>query len=194
VQRQTHIGDLRHPVAKKLRKEVRMTQDPLTLYKLITLYMLDRVAFPLTKAQIGDFLLGHDYTNFLTLQQVIAELIDADLIHAASRRNRTYLEITEEGKKTLSFFENRINDSIKEDIAAFFAEHEMEMRNEAAIVADYYKATSGEYEARLLIKEKDVTVVNITLSVPDEDTAAALCANWQKKNQSIYQYLISQLF
>lgn len=171
-----------------------MTQDPLTLYKLITLYMLDRVNFPLTKAQIGDFLLGHDYTNFLTLQQVIAELIDTELIRAASRRNRTYLEITEEGKKTLSYFENRVSDPIKEDISSFFAAHEMEMRSESAIQADYYKATSGEYEARLIIKEKDVTVVNLTLSVPDEDTAAALCANWQKKSQSVYQYLISQLF
>lgn len=96
-----------------------MTQDPLTLYKLITLYMLDRVTFPLTKAQIGDFILGRDYTNFLTLQQVIAELIDAELIQAKSLRNRTYLEITMEGKDTLAYFGNRIGDPIKEDIAAF---------------------------------------------------------------------------
>ncbi len=96
-----------------------MAQDPLTLYKLITLYMLDRVSFPLTKAQIGDFILGRDYTNFLTLQQVIAELIDAELIRAKSLRNRTYLEITEDGRSTLSYFGNRINESIKEDIAAF---------------------------------------------------------------------------
>ena len=171
-----------------------MAQDPLTLYKLITLYMLDRVSFPLTKAQIGDFVLGHDYTNFLTLQQVIAELIDAELIRAKSLRNRTYLEITEEGSSTLSYFENRINDSIKEDICAFFADHEMDMRSESAVRSDYYKATSGEYEAHLVVKEKDVTVVDITLSVPDEDTAAAICTNWQTKNQSIYQYLISQLF
>ena len=157
-----------------------MTQDPLTLYKLITLYMLDRVAFPLTKAQIGDFILGHDYTNFLTLQQIIAELIDA--------------EITEEGKNTLSYFGNRIGDSIKEDIAAFFADHEMDMRSESAVRADYYKSTSGEYEAHLLVKEKDVTVVDITLSVPSEDTAASICANWQTKSQSIYQFLVSQLF
>lgn len=34
-----------------------MTQDPLTLYKLIVLYMLNRVDFPLTKAQITDFIL-----------------------------------------------------------------------------------------------------------------------------------------
>lgn len=171
-----------------------MAQDPLTLYKLIILYMLDRVSFPLTKAQVGDFILGRDYTNFLTLQQVIAELIDAELIHAKSLRNRTYLEITKEGQNTLSYFGSRISDSIKEDISAFFTEHEMDMRSESAVRADYYKSTSGEFEAQLVVKEKDVTVVDITLSVPDEATAAAICTNWQTKNQSIYQYLVSQLF
>ena len=70
----------------------------------------------------------------------------------------------------------------------------MEMRNEVSIRADYYKATSGEYEAHLIAKEKDVTIVEITMSVPDEDTASSICANWHSKNQDIYQYLISQLF
>lgn len=171
-----------------------MTQDPLTLYKLIVLYMLDRVTFPLTKAQVGNFILERDYTNFLTLQQVIAELIDADLVEARSNRNRTHLVITDEGRETLSYFENRINNSIKEEINTFFNDNEMEMRNEVSILSDYYKAVSGEYEAHLLAKEKDVKIVEITLSVPDEDTASAICANWQKKNQDIYQYIIGQLF
>lgn len=171
-----------------------MTQDPLTLYKLIILYMLDRVTFPLTKAQVGDFILEKEYTNFLTLQQVTAELIDAELITAESSRNRTYLKITDEGKETLTFFGNRINSSIKEDVDTFLREHELEMRNEISIQADYYKSTSGEYEAHLQAKEKGVTVVEVTLSVPDEDTAASICANWQKKNQEIYQYLINKLF
>lgn len=38
--------------------------DPLTLYKLIVLYMLNRVSFPLTAAQISDFILTREYTNF----------------------------------------------------------------------------------------------------------------------------------
>lgn len=156
--------------------------------------MLDRVTFPLTKAQVGNFILERDYTNFLTLQQVIAELIDADLVEARSNRNRTHLVITDEGRETLSYFENRINNSIKEEINTFFNDNEMEMRNEVSILSDYYKAVSGEYEAHLLAKEKDVKIVEITLSVPDEDTASAICANWQKKNQDIYQYIIGQLF
>lgn len=171
-----------------------MTQDPLTLYKLIVLYMLNRVTFPLTKAQVGDFILEKEYTNFLTLQQAIAELIDADLVYAKSNRNRTHLVITAEGRETLSFFENRINDSIKEDIDSFFSANELEMRNEVSILADYYKSVSGEYEAHLRAKEKEITVVEITLSVPDESTASAICANWQTQNQDIYQYLIEKLF
>lgn len=171
-----------------------MTHDPLTLYKLIVLYMLDRVNFPLTKAQVGDFILEREYTNFLTLQQAIAELIDAGLVTARSGRNRTHLVITDEGRTTLSYFQNRINDSIKEEIDGFFLANELELRNEASVLANYYKSVSGEYEAHLTAKEKDVTMVEITLSVPDEETASAICANWQKKNQDIYQYLAKQLF
>lgn len=156
--------------------------------------MLGKAAFPLTKAQVGNFILEKEYTNYLTLQQVIAELINADLIVAKSSRNRTLLAITDEGRETLSFFENRINDSIKKEISVFFSDNEMEMRNEVSILSDYYKAVSGEYEAHMLAKEKGVKILEITLSVPDEDTASAICANWQNKNQDIYQYIIKQLF
>ena len=79
-----------------------MTQEALTLYKLIVLYMLNRVSFPLTKAQVYDFILGKEYTDFLTLQQAISELEDAGLLSAKSMGNRTNLLITAEGKQTLT--------------------------------------------------------------------------------------------
>ena len=63
-----------------------------------------------------------------------------------------------------------------------------------SVHGEYYKSTSGEYEARLVAKDRDVNLVEITLSVPSKDTAAAICDNWQEKNQQIYKYLIEQLF
>lgn len=168
--------------------------DPLTLYKLIILYMLNRVDFPLTKAQIGDFILEREYTNFLTLQQAIGELIDAGFVTAKSIRNRTHLILTEDGKQTLDFFGNQISTSIKKDIDEYFRNHELEMRNEVSIISDYYKSTSGEYEAHLIAKDKEINLIDLTLSVPLEETAISICDNWQKKNQEIYQYLIEQLF
>ncbi|MBE5863103.1 MAG: DUF4364 family protein [Lachnospiraceae bacterium] len=171
-----------------------MIQDPLTLYKLIVLYMLDRVSFPMTGAQISDFMLEKEYTNFLTLQQVFNELTEAGMISAQSIRNRTHLSITTEGKETLHFFENRIGDAIKADIETYFQEKEFDLRNEVSVLADYYKATSGEYETRLVAKDRGISLIDLTLSVPTKDLAENICDNWQKKNQEIYQYITKALF
>lgn len=171
-----------------------MLQDPLTLYKLIVLYMLNRVTFPMTTAQVSDFILEKEYTNFLTLQQVINELTNASLISSETIRNRTHLSITPEGLETLTFFENRISDAIKFDINEFFRENEYTLRNEVSVLGDYYKSTSGEYDAHLIVKERGVNLVDLTMSVPTEEIAASICDNWQRKNQDIYQYLVSELF
>jgi len=171
-----------------------MLQDPLTLYKLIVLYMLNRVTFPLTTAQISDFILEKEYTNFLTLQQVINELTDAEMISTQSIRNRTHLAITEDGKETLQFFQNRISDAIKTDINNYLRENELSLRNEVSVLGDYYKSTSGEYEAHLVAKDRGIKLIDITLSVPSEDLAAAICDNWQKKNEEIYAYITKELF
>lgn len=96
-----------------------MNQEPLTLYKLIVLYLLNKVSFPLTMAQVSDLILEKEYTNYLTLQQVINELAQAGLITAKTLVNRTHLQITDEGRNTLSYFENRISDAIKTDIGEY---------------------------------------------------------------------------
>lgn len=172
-----------------------MLHEPLTLYKLIVLYMLDRVNFPLTNAQVSDYILEKEYTNYLNLQQVINELSDAHMISLETIRNRTHLSITPEGRETLRFFQNQINYAIKQDIDAYFRENEYVLRNEVSVLGDYYyRASAGGYEAHLVAKDKDINLVDIRISVPTEEIAASICNNWQAKNQEIYQYLVGALF
>ncbi len=171
-----------------------MLQDPLTLYKLIVLSMLDKVTFPLTNAQVSAFVLEKEYTSYMTLQQVISELTDAGLILLKNDHNRTYLNITEEGRDACRFFEDRIGESIRADIDEYLNNNEFTLRNEVSVTGDYYRSTSGEYEAHLQAKDRDITLVDITLSVPTEETAIAICDNWQQKNQDIYKYLVQNLF
>ncbi len=170
-----------------------MNQEPLTLYKLIILYMLDHVDFPLTTAHINDFVLEQGYTNYITLQQALAELSDAGMVTTQTIRNRTLLSNTKEGSEALQFFGNRISDAIREDIAGFFEEREIALRNEVNIHADYYKSTSGEYEVRMVARDKEALLVDLTLSVPDREIAQIMCDNWDKKNEEIYQFLMAAL-
>ena len=123
-----------------------------------------------------------------------AELTEAGMISSQSIRNRTHLAITKEGRETLHYFENRVSDAIKADIKTYFRENEFTLRNEVSVLGDYYKSTSGEYEAHLVAKDRGINLIDLTLSVPVEEVAAAICDNWQKKNQDIYKYLIQELF
>lgn len=156
--------------------------------------MLDRVEFPITTAQISNYILEKEYTNFLTLQQVISELTETGLIDTRTANNRTLLSLTEEGRETLYFFENRINETIKQEINTYFHENEFTLREEVSVLGNYYKSISGDYEVHLIAKERDTNLIELKLSVPVRETAESICDNWQKKNQDIYQYLIKQLF
>ena len=53
--------------------------ETFTLYKLIILYMLDKVDFPLTNAQISEFILNKGYTTYFKLQQALSALTEAEL-------------------------------------------------------------------------------------------------------------------
>ena len=44
-----------------------MLTEPMTLYKLMNLYLLKQVNFPLTNAQLTSFFTEHDYTTYFTL-------------------------------------------------------------------------------------------------------------------------------
>lgn len=81
--------------------------------------MLDKVDFPLTNTQISNFFLEQDYTDYFRVQQVISDLVDADLIRTESTHSNTQYTITAAGKETLEFFKDKISDAIEHDTMAF---------------------------------------------------------------------------
>lgn len=164
-----------------------------TLYKLIVLSMLERVDFPLTNAQISDFILNKEYTNYFTLQQVLAELVESGLAEVHTVRNSSYYEMTKNGKDTLNFFGDMISPAICEDMDNYFREHAIALRDETAVRADYYQNTSGEFSVRLRVLEKEDPLIDLTLTVPTEAQADSICNHWKEKNQQLYAHLMREL-
>ena len=100
--------------------------------------MLDKVDFPLTNTQISNFFLEQDYTDYFRVQQVISDLVDADLIRTESTHSNTQYTITAAGKETLEFFKDKISDAIEHDTMAFLEKNKLQLRNDNSILADYY--------------------------------------------------------
>lgn len=170
-----------------------MKQDALTLYKLIILFMLEKADYPLTNAQVSDFILEKDYTNYFNIQQAISELSDNKFISTETIRNSSHLHITPEGSAVLGYCKNEISDAIKSEILEYLNKHESEFHEEVSVVADYYEEKKDIYIARCIVKDGGTNAIELNLSVASKEEANTICSKWKDKSQEIYAYLIQQL-
>lgn len=170
-----------------------MLSEPITLYKLMILYMLKKVTFPLTNSQLSDFFLEREYTTYFTLQQALNELLEAGLTRMETIQNSTRYEITREGEDTLTFFGKKISAAIIEDMDTYLKENRFRLRNEVSIIADFYKSTSQEYTVHCEVREGKTVLMGLDLSVPDKGQAEAMCARWKDRHQDIYTFLMKSL-
>lgn len=163
------------------------------LYKLMILYILSKVDFPMTNSQISEFMIGKSYTNFFKVQQTISEMIESGFIIEESTHNRTFYHLTEEGAQTVDYFGEDIPESFRKDIDQFLIDKHYELRNEVSVKADYFPNKDDSYSVNCEIKEKGTTLLNLTLQVPSEDEASSIATNWGKKSEEIYALLMSKL-
>ena len=170
-----------------------MLSDPITLYKLMILYMLGHVNFPLTNAQLSDFFLGHEYTTYFSLQKALNQLLEAALIKAEASHNMSRYESTKEGEDTPSFFGKNISQAIVEDIDNYLKENRLRLRNEVDVTADYYRSTSQDYIVHCEVREGKSILIGLDVSVPDKEQAEIMCGHWRDRSQEIYAHVMKSL-
>jgi len=167
--------------------------ETFTLYKLIVLYMLNKLDFPLTNGQISEFILEKGYTTYFTLQQAIAEMVEAGFIREESTHNRTLYHLTDEGKETIQFFGNHISVAIREDIDTYMTDKNYQLKNEVSMKADYYRVNSREFAVRCRILENEIPLIDLTVTLPSEEEAVRVVNNWSNKSQEVYAAVMQNL-
>ena len=170
-----------------------MIQEPETLYKLMILYMLDKVNFPLTNSQLSSFFLDKEYTTYFTLQSVLNELLESNLISSRQVGNSTHYEISDDGREALQFFSSDISSAAVADMDEYLEANKFSMRSEVGTTADYYRAGSGNYIVHCVVREGKSILFSIDISVPDEKIASEMCVNWKDKSQNLYSHTMLTL-
>ncbi len=170
-----------------------MQPEALMLYKLIVLYILDRVDFPMSNPQLSNLMTTHEYTTYINVQEVLSDLVEDGYITLQQTKNASLYRISEEGRETLSFFYQNISRNIRDEIDLYLTENKYSLREEVSNVADYYKVRANEYVTELKVLERDSSVIEVRLTVPSKEDAEAICAHWKKKNADIYAYVLNTL-
>ena len=170
-----------------------MQSEMLMLYKLIILYILDRVDFPMTNAQLTDFFLEKNYTDYFTVQETLSDLLKDQYISTNTMHNRTLYHITSSGGEALTYFCKEISVTVREDIDEYLSRQQYQLKEEHATPSDYFEAKKDEYITCCKVIERDSTLIDLQLSVTTEAEAEAICNNWKDHSAEIYAYIISKL-
>ncbi len=169
--------------------------DALFLYKLIILYMLDRVnEYTLTNTQITSFLMDHGYTNLFNIHESLSELIDKGFVSVNTIRDMHHYTITDSGEEALYYFENTISKPIKQEILEYFQQEKINLKNENEVYADYYGNETGDFTVECFIKDRHETLVDLKMTVPSRSMALSICDRWRDKSKAFYEYMIQELW
>lgn len=156
--------------------------------------MLQNSESNLTNSQISEFILDREYTNYFHLQQAVSELVETDLLKKKTISNTTYYHITDEGQKTLSYFENELSSDIRREVQEYLKTRGCKAPERILTPADYYETPQGGYAVRCQLIEKNVSLLDLNISAPNRDAAKSICRNWSKKSQDIYAIIMEELF
>lgn len=167
--------------------------EPLTTYKLMILALLEDSDSPLSGTQLSDFFLEKDYTNYFTVQEALHELDENAFVKKEATHNNTRYSITPAGAETLSFFSDKLSAGIHEDIREYLSKNQLSIREDASLLADYYKAPGDRYAVRCQLREKENPRIDLTITVPNKEIAEAVCDNWKRQSGHVYEYLMDLL-
>ncbi|MDD5899948.1 MAG: DUF4364 family protein [Lachnospiraceae bacterium] len=170
-----------------------MQSEMLMLYKLMILYILDRIDFPMTDSQLTDFFIGKNYTDYFTLHETINDLSEDNFIAKEVVRNKTLYHITEAGGEALSFFFKDISPAARADIDEYLSAQRYQLKEEQSTPADYYEIKHSEYLTECKILDRDSVILEVRVTVSNEAEAERLCNNWKDNSTDIYTYIVTKL-
>ena len=168
-------------------------KESYTLYKLLILYMLSQVDFPLTTSQISEFVIDHGYTTFFTFQEALTDMVDTNLLIVEATHNRSLYHLTREGMDTLLLFEEQLNPGVKNDVDNYLQEKHYDLKGESGAKSTYRQNANGDFVVRCQIVENGSNLFDMKIIVPTEKEAETMASNWIRKNESIYTSMVTEL-
>ena len=167
--------------------------EPTMIYKIAILELLNKSGFPLSNSQISNFFLEGDLTDYFTAQQSISDVESAGYIVSSLHHNNTTYAITEEGKKALELFREKLTPAIVHDIKKYMNANAMIMKEENSYRANYFKADRGGYIVQCKILDDDMPTMDLTLHVSSKEQAESICNNWRVKCEEVYMNMLDIL-
>ncbi len=166
--------------------------EELAQNKLLLLYIIDKSKKPFTNEGLTEFILEKNYMNYFLVQQYLSELLNSGFIQFVDFKGDKVYKLLEKGKITLSYFEERIDQDIKNEILKEFG-IDLEYQPKKEVIGEYFKRKEHEYVVNLKLKENDINLISLYINLPNENQAKTICEKWHNNTEEIYKNILNSV-
>ena len=158
-----------------------------TVSKLILLYVFDQMGIPVTVETLNDMCCSqNNWLSYLTLTQILPELVDARFLVIVSNSGTEYYKITQEGLGCSEFFYTYIPSSLRDEIKNYIKKNRQLFKRKQEYFRDYYKNKDGTYTVNLKIIDLTSTKLELKLNVANKAEAINVFKKWNESASEVY--------
>ncbi len=160
--------------------------------RLILLYIL-KAADRISDMQLLQLLSDNGLMNYFDMMMTLSDLCAQGQCTRTEALGSNMYTITPAGKEAVEMFRRDIPASTRSRLDENMPAWLSEVRFSQAYPVSWRQTGRGEYALDMGICEKDMDMLRITLSLPNEEMAKRLASRWREKAGDIYRLLFEAL-
>jgi len=168
-------------------------KEQLAQYKLLILYILNKINKPLNSDELLKLVLTITDMNYFYFQQFLLDLLENKYIINYTDNSNSMYAITEEGKKALLLMENIIPGILKFKVDSTFKENLSDIQDELSVTAEFIPESENQYYVRCKIIDNNKVLIDVNLFAGSRVQANNIVKNWKKNANKLYPEIFKML-
>ena len=162
--------------------------------KLIILYLVEKMGIAISNSEICQFSLEKNYMDYFSVQQYLAELVEAGWLDKNRENNSTRYTLTDAGEEVIHYFLSHISEKAKSEINIYVLENRKRIQAEYEVTANYFLEMNNDYLVKCSLCDVDGSnLMAVSVSVATKQQAQQICSHWKQNVTQLYGSIFSAL-
>lgn len=164
-------------------------QDMLDV-KILVLYVMNRVAYPVTMQKIYDLVYQDDKLSYFDLAQAIPQMVTSGHLEPVDMENYV---ITQRGRDACSIAEDRIAYPVLLRAQSAVEQFNRTIRRSSFVQSSVEKVEENNYIVHMSLNDDRGDILRLQLAAPSQKFAHRLAKTFSERAEVVYRCIMDQL-
>ena len=160
---------------------------------LLAYYLLNKIFDGIKNDNLYKIVSSSKDINYFYFQELIADLMSANLICSFEQDNESFIKITTDGKNALDLTKSLLPGLLKLKADTIFKEENSNIVEESSVVTEFIPKDENNYTITCKIVEQNETIFEVSVYAASRKKAKQISDNWKSNATILYPKILELL-